>query len=71
MKKFIEDVKKLLSDNNEISHKRVIAITSFIVLVVLAFLSAYGNTTAGEFVWVFASLTGCESVLALIEKFKK
>lgn len=61
----------MLSNADEISHKRVIAIVSFVVLIILAFMSAYGHNVDETFIWVFASLTGCESLLTVIEKIKR
>lgn len=61
----------IFSNIDDISHKRVIAIISFIVLIVLAFMSAYGHNVNENFIWVFASLTGCESLLTVIEKIKR
>ena len=63
-------IKNLLSDSNDVSHKRLIGLISFIVLIILSFFSAYGHKTDDNFVYVFASLTGGESVLTVIEKFK-
>ena len=63
-------IKNLLSDSNDVSHKRLIGLISFIVLIVLSFFSAYGHKTDDNFVYVFASLTGGESILTVIEKFK-
>lgn len=75
IKKIIKAIKdminKLLSDSNDISHKRIISIISFIVLVTLSFFSAYNHNVNSDFIYVFASLTGGESILTVIEKFKK
>ena len=71
LKKIILYIVKLLSDDNAASHKRFIAMISFLVLLVLSFMSAYGHTTDENFVWVLAFLTGGESVLTVIEKFRK
>lgn len=64
-----ETIKKLISDNNEVSHKRVLAIASFVVLVGMVALSAFGHTVDDKLIYVFASMSGGESVLTLIEKF--
>lgn len=71
MNTFKTFLKNMLSDNNDVSHKRVISIISFIVLIVLSFFAAYGHQTDEVFIYVFASLTGGESVLTVIEKIKK
>ena len=63
-------IKNLLSDSNDVSHKRLIGLISFIVLIILSFFSAYGHKTDDNFVYIFASLTGGESILTVIEKFK-
>jgi len=68
MKKLIV---KLISNSNEVSHKRVIALVSLLVLIVLAFFSAFGHTVDAKFIWTFASLSGGSSILTVIEKFTK
>ncbi len=67
MKKFINN---LLSTNDGVSHKRLISIVSFVVLIILAFMSAYGHTVDPNFIYVFGSLTGVESALTAIEKIR-
>lgn len=62
---------KLISSSNEVSHKRVIALVSFIVLIILAIFSAFGHTADAKFIWTFASLSGGSSILTVIEKFTK
>jgi len=64
-------MKNLLSNDDQTSHKRFIAIISFFMLIVLSLLSAYGHRVEDSFVYVFASLTGGESFLTVIEKFRK
>jgi hypothetical protein len=68
MKKFI---KTLMSNSDDVSHKRLIAIISFIVLIVLAVLSAFSHNVDSNFIYLFGSLTGGESLLSVIDKFKK
>ncbi len=68
MKKFFKD---LLSENNEVSHKRVIALLSFAAILILAFLSAFGHTADQMVLSILAVLAGGESLLTVIEKFRK
>lgn len=68
MKQFILN---MLSSSDDISHKRVIAIVSLVVVIVLAFMSAYGHTVDQSFIYLLGSLIGGESALTVIEKFKK
>ncbi len=67
MKEFIQ---KLLSEDNTISHKRFVAIVSFVVFIILSFMSAYGHNPDEIVFTILASLIGGESILTVIEKFK-
>jgi len=67
MKKFWNS---LISPTDDVSHKRIIAVLSFVALLVFAGLSAFGHTVDSSFVYLFGSLTGGESVLTVIEKFR-
>lgn len=60
----------MLSDSNDVSHKRVIAIIALVVLIVLSFLSAYGHNADSQVLYIFGSLVGGESALSVVEKFK-
>lgn len=67
----MKSLKELLSENSNLSHKRFVSVLSFIVLIVLSFLSAYGHDVNDSFIWVFASLSGAESLLTVLEKINK
>ena len=67
MKTFI---KNLLSNSDLISHKRLLAIVSFIVLVVMVGLKAKGLEIDKDLIYVFAGLTGGNSILTVVDKFK-
>jgi hypothetical protein len=60
----------MLSDSNDVSHKRVIALGAFVVFIILAFFSAYGHNTDPQVLYILGSLIGGESALSVIEKFK-
>ncbi len=64
-------INKLLSEDNTVSHKRFVAIVAFFVFIIFAFMSAYGHNPDDIVFLVLASLIGGESVLTVIEKFKK
>ena len=64
---------KLLADGetNTVSSKRLCMIICLIMLVVLAFLSAFGFNCMEAFIYVFASLAGAQSGFTTIEKCSK
>lgn len=64
-------IKNMLSGNSETSHKRVIAILSFLVLVAMVVIKAKGGQVDSNLIYVFAALTGGQSALSVIEKFKR
>lgn len=64
-------LKELLSDSSNISHKRLISLLSFSVLFILVVASLWGLHINDKILYVFASLTGGQSFLSVIEKFKK
>ena len=65
LKKFF---KFLLSDSNEVSHKRLIALLSFLILVGMVGLKAWGKPLDVSLIYTFAALAGGESFLTLLEK---
>lgn len=65
IKKFIGN---LLSDSTEVSHKRLIALLSFIVLVAMVALKAKGYQLDQTLVMCFGSLCGVTSFLSVVEK---
>lgn len=64
---------KLFADGetNTVSSKRVIAVFSFVALIVLSFLSAFGHSTDTNFIYIFGALSGSQSVLTTVEKIAK
>jgi membrane-associated PAP2 superfamily phosphatase len=62
-------LKQLLSDSNDISHKRVIAVISFLVLIAMVVIKALGYAVDEHLIYVFASLVGGQSLLTVIDKF--
>ena len=68
MKAFI---KNLISNSDDASHKRLIAMGSFLVLVSMVVIKAFGGQIDNTLIYVFASLTGGSSVLTVIDKFIK
>lgn len=71
LKSLIRFTKSLISDANDVSHKRVIALLSFLVLVAMVPIKALGYDLDSNLIYVFASLSGGSSLLTVIEKFKK
>jgi len=63
-------LKEMLSESSNISHKRVISLLSFIVLFILVVASLWGLQINDKILYVFASLTGGQSLLSVVEKFK-
>lgn len=68
MRKFF---KQLLSNSNETSHKRFIALISLLVLIALSALSAFGHTADSSIFYIFGSLVGGSSVLTVVEKLNQ
>ncbi len=64
-------IKSLLSNTDDVSHKRIISILSFIVLIAMVIIYAAGKQVNDTLIYVFASLCGGQSILSVIEKFKK
>jgi uncharacterized membrane protein HdeD (DUF308 family) len=64
-------LKEMMSSRSEVSHKRFIALVSLLVLIVLAFFSAFGHTASESLYYIFGSLVGGSSILTVIEKFNK
>ena len=68
MKKIISYIKALLSSSDLASHKRMLAIGSWLVLVVMVLLSAFGHQVDDTLIYVFAGLCGGQSALTVIDK---
>jgi|WetSurMetagenome_2_1015567.scaffolds.fasta_scaffold02807_7 hypothetical protein len=65
MKDFI---KRMISSSDDTSHKRVIAIAAFIVLVCMVIAKFFGANLDEDLIYVFAALTAGQSGLTVIEK---
>lgn len=65
--------RKMFADGetDTVSHKRVVSISSLVMLIILSFLSAFGYNAVTECFYMFAILTGGESFLTTIEKTSK
>jgi len=63
-------IKELLSSSDDASHKRLLSIASYIVLVIMVALSAFGTTIQTELIYVFGALCGGNSIMSVIEKFR-
>ena len=63
-------LKELLSSSDDASHKRLISIASFILLVVMVVLNAFCTTIQTELIYVFGALCGGNSIMSVIEKFR-
>lgn len=61
----------MLSDSNQTSHKRIIALASFLVLVIMVIIKAKGGQVDSNLIYVFAALSGGQSALSVIEKIVK
>lgn len=64
-------MKKMLSNNDEVSHKRVISICAGLCLVAALVANFIGKTVQTDLIVIFAGLCGGESILTVIEKFKQ
>ncbi|MCT4590519.1 MAG: hypothetical protein N4A71_22015 [Carboxylicivirga sp.] len=64
-------IRNMMNGTNDTSHKRVIALLSFLVLVAMVVVKAKGGQVDSSLIYVFAALTGGQSALSVIEKFKK
>lgn len=58
-------------ESDAVSSKRFISFISLLVLIILAFLSAFGMAATTDYIYAFAMLTGGESLLTTIEKKSK
>jgi len=64
-------IKNMLSGSSDVSHKRVISVIAFTVLIGMVIVNGIQHTTFdNNLIYVFAGLAGGESVLTVIEQFK-
>jgi hypothetical protein len=68
MKQFF---KNMLSTSDDTSHKRVIAVSAFVVLTIMTIAHFFGAQLNDTLIITFASLCGGESVLSVFEKLQK
>jgi len=71
IKKVISYIKTLISSSNDADEKRLISLCSFLVLVLMVIIKAFGYQVDNTLIYVFASLTGGQSVLTIIDRFTK
>ena len=62
---FLQD---LFSDSSKISHKRVIAIGSFLALLIMVGLKAFNMPIDNTLIYTFAGMTGAYSTMSLVDK---
>jgi hypothetical protein len=67
----IEYIKKLISSSNDADDKRFISLGSFLVLIIMVVIKAFHGQIDNTLIYVFASLTGGQSVLTVIDRFTK
>lgn len=66
-----EFLKDLLSKSDSTSHKRLIALGAFVVLVSMVIIKAIGCAVDSNLIYVFAALTGGQSILTVVDKYNK
>ncbi len=64
-------IKNVLSKSDNASHKRLIALGAFVVLVLMVIIKACGFDIDVNLIYVFAALTGGQSLLTVVDKYKK
>ncbi len=62
---------KLISKSDDASHKRLIACLSFMVLIAMVVIKAFGWQVDKDLIYVFAGLCGGQSVLTVISTLIK
>ena len=62
-------LKSLISEESEASHKRLISLMSWTVLLGMVVLDCFGITVMKELIYVFAGLTAGNTALTVLEKF--
>lgn len=62
--------RKLLAEGelDVVSHKRLVSVVCLIMLIALSLMSAFGYSATTDYIYVFAMLTGGESMLTTVEK---
>ena len=64
-------LKELLNGGSDVSHKRLISVLSFIVLIGMVVLNFSGTIIQVELIYVFCGLVFGNNALTVFEKFKK
>lgn len=59
-------MKKLISNSDDASHKRLIAVLAFVVLVAMVVIKAFGWQVDNNLIYTFAGLCGGQSLLTVI-----
>lgn len=67
----MEWLRKLLNGGSDVSHKRLISVLSFIVLIGIVVLNCFGIIIQLELIYVFCGLVFGNNALTVFEKFKK
>ncbi len=60
--------KDLFGNSDDTSHKRLIAVGAFLVLVSMVVIKAVGCEVDDQLIYVFAGLTGGQSLLSVVDK---
>ena len=64
-------LKELLNGGSDVSHKRLISVLSFTVLIGMVVLNFSGTIIQVELIYVFSGLVLANNTLSVVEKFKK
>lgn len=62
-------IKEMLSGSAETSHKRVISIASFIILIIILGLNIFGIIISPNLIYTFGGLCAGNTSLTVLEKF--
>lgn len=61
-------IKIVISNSDEASHKRLLSLLSFIILIIILILNAFGIIISNILIYVFAGLCAGNTTLSVIEK---
>lgn len=62
-------LKTIMSRDDEASHKRLISLGSWIILIGMVVLNCFGIKIMDQLIYVFAGLTAGNTTLTVLEKF--
>jgi len=72
IKKILKLIKGIISSKSDTSHKRVLSIGAFFVLVCMVYINYKYNIQAQEsLIYTFAGICVGESAMSVIDKFAK